>query len=224
MGAADGEGSDERQANGGSPHTEPAASPPPEVGIVEAGEPNVLMRIGGDVSFTIVLTMASELRDLALESGAKLDELVLLMLSLYLCLLYLPMSLSKIGAPLLAWLTLVVAPLLEWLFPGAKTTENSEKAVKGPDAAGGGQSSVSPPRRSTLTFIKRLYAVVVRIVLFLAVQLTARSVAGSSSQGTVRLLGLLSVTVFFLWVEASGTAMFVGRIDGGGRATGQKAE
>lgn len=172
------------------------------MGVVDTGEPNVLMRIGGDVSFTIVLTMASELRDLALESGAKLDELVLLMLCLYLCLLYLPSSLSKL-----------LSPLHNWLFP---------PAADGAAGGGGASSATPPPRRSTLTFIRRLYGVVVRIVLFLAVQLTARSVAGSSSQGTVRLLGLLSVTVFFLWVEASGTAMFVGRIDNDEKAAAEK--
>ena len=181
--------------NGGDGATDEATAnrPPAEIGVVATGEPNVLMRIGTDVSFTIVLTMATELRDVALESGAKLDELVLLTLCLYLCLLYLPLSLSKIGSLLMR-------------------DADGPAAAAAPSSTGG---VAARSRRSTLTFITRLYGVSVRIVLFLAVQLTARSVAGSSSQGTVRLLGLLSVTVFFLWVEASGTALFVGRIDVG---------
>ena len=153
-----------------------------------AGRRNVLDKVGADLSFSVSYTIASELRDSAISAGVPQDELIALVFLLYLLLMYLPGTLSEL-----------------WMSAGKLrgdgydvADEQEEKQQK--------QEVKQDVYRSVWDFAKEMHSMAQRITLSLAVQLVARSVTMREPQWRVRVLTLMSVAIFFLYIEASAGA------------------
>lgn len=157
------------------------------------GEPNVLNRIGQDLSFTVSYTIAAELRDSAIAAGAHPEELIPLVFVIYLVLLYVPKRLGDLAVSF--WRQCVSA------------RDNShEQGAAPPQVATDPTEEGKSEGRTLAGFFSELHSSATRITLSLAVQLVARSVTTHESKWQVRVLTLISIAIFFLYVEATGTA------------------
>ena len=89
--------------------------------------------------------------------------------------------------------------------PRGPREAQQEDGKDGIDAADESVESI-PKYRSVWDFVGELHNMAQRITLSLAVQLVARSVTMREPQWRVRVLTLMSVAIFFLYIEASAGA------------------
>lgn len=161
---------------------------------------NALNKIGEDLSFTVSYTIASELRDSAIEAGAQPEELIPLVFVIYLVLLYVPQSLLALWRALLQF----CQPLHAHPVDEAAAANDQTKKVT---------EEVAQKVTNTLFgFFSELLASATRIALSLAVQLVARSVTTRESKWQLRVLTLASIAIFFRYVEATGSASVISEL------------
>jgi hypothetical protein len=161
---------------------------------------NALNKIGEDLSFTVSYTIASELRDSAIEAGAQPEELIPLVFVIYLVLLYVPQSLLALWRALLQFFQPLHAHPVD---EAAAANDQTKKVTE----------EVAQKVTNTLFgFFSELLASATRIALSLAVQLVARSVTTRESKWQLRVLTLASIAIFFRYVEATGSASVISEL------------
>lgn len=132
--------------------------------------------LGQDLSFTVSFVVARELMAAASASGLSDDETIALLIAVGLVLASVPASFAKIGIELKA--------KGWWWWP------------LNPDAS----------VLADLEFLGAIWSLLQRIVISLSVQLLAASVAARTDVRSVRVVSLLSVSVFFLFLESASKA------------------
>jgi hypothetical protein len=130
--------------------------------------------LGTDLAFTISFGIARELLDAATEAGISEDELVAVVLGLSVAFAALPRSISV--------LTLELRERVGFL----KAKEDAEKTASGLEA-----------------FLKLLVSIARRISVSITVQLLAANVRTKQPLRSVRVVSLLSVVVFFLFLSGT---------------------
>ena len=125
-------------------------------------EPAKLGLVGAQLSLTVSFTIASELRDAALSAGVHLDELIMLVTAIYLCITRLKNTVKYVA-----------------------------KSMEVPNNT----------NRTTITFLQQLVTSTEEITMSLAVQLVVRSIAARTSILSVRVVGLVAVAIFFLYIK-----------------------
>lgn len=192
--------------------------------------------LGNEVSFTVSFSIASvrdafvvcgsmygllkllcksspidkqELKDAAVQAGLHDDELIGTLFILYMILSAIPgISASTNQALRHLFKCKDCRPDKSQLSELSKQTSSSSSS----SAVTNTQPTNQHENRSVMTFVMRLFNITKRICLSLAVQVVASSVNTRQSQSHVRLLTLLSVAVFFLFVEAGGS-LSLSRVD-----------
>jgi hypothetical protein len=132
--------------------------------------------LGSDLAFSVSFGIANELLAAATEAGVSEDELVAVVLALSVVLAALPRSVH------IATRELQARELFGWKRPDAAQTVD----------AGG-----------LAAFIGLLVDIAKRISVSIAVQLLAANVRAKQPLRAVRIVSLLSVAVFFLFLEAT---------------------
>lgn len=139
--------------------------------------------LGADVSFAVAYSIASELLEAAHEAAVSEDELVAVVLALSIVLGSLPR-----GAKAL----LQEARERRWL------------GLSPPDVQADGGEQVAPAAPSGLAhFAVLLLSIAQRISTSTAIQLLARGVSSHQPYRAARVVSLLSVSLFFLFLDAS---------------------
>lgn len=125
-----------------------------------------LSGLGSDVAFSISFTIATELRDGALSSGWRLEELILTVFAIAVLLSVIPSTLYRI-----------------------RTLLQPEQV----------QSEAN--RKTLLSFVTLLVEMAQRISITLAIQLVANTAISHEPLRAVRVLTLLSVAIFFIFLQ-----------------------
>ena len=159
-----------------------------------AGVSQTLSSLGADLTFSVSWSVARELLDGASDSQLGEDELIGIVLGLSVVLTALPKALVTASAE--------VPKLWRWA-RNAKPAPVSTPA-KGPTEGSG-----------LLAFLAVFVSIAQRISISLVVQLLAANVRTHQPLRSVRILTLLSVAVFFLFLESTATV---------GRVTARKAQ
>ncbi len=142
-----------------------------------------LTSLGSDLAFSISFAIASELLAAASEAEVAEDELVAAVMLISIILTAVPRSLG------IAWTHLTKMKMCSSL---ARKNESSEKAK--PDDSG------------LTAFLKLLIGLGQRIAVSVAIQLLAANARQRQPLRSVRIVTLLSVTVFFLFISGSASA------------------
>tara|TARA_B110000046_G_scaffold172608_2_gene194534 strand:- start:384 stop:881 length:498 start_codon:yes stop_codon:yes gene_type:complete len=145
-----------------------------------------LARLGGDLPFMISFSVGNELKTSALELGLHLDELITLAFVLYVMVSALRSSLSSLEEQ--------IGNILHAVWNRRRFTGRAAP-----------QPSVTDDTRSPFKFVEGVLDMAERITLQLAVQLVASSVNMTQSIRTVRILSLLSVSIFFMFIQEGAT-------------------
>tara|TARA_Y100000817_G_C16857302_1_gene544510 strand:- start:2569 stop:3027 length:459 start_codon:yes stop_codon:yes gene_type:complete len=137
---------------------------------------DALGALGSDLAFSVSFGIARELLDAATDAQISDDELIGVVLALSIVLGALPRSFS------LAYDELAKR---RWL--GLSVSDESE----------------GPSNSGLLAFVNLLVDIARRISVSISVQLLAANVRAKQPQRAVRIVSLLSVAVFFLFLEAT---------------------
>jgi len=139
-----------------------------------------LNALGSDVAFSVSFSIAVELRDAALDSGWRLEELILIVFATAVLLSVVPSVLTR------------VKELVEYnnCFKSNKDV-GDEKADTDNDYTG----------KTILTFVSLIVEMAQRIAITLAIQLVAATAVSHEPLRAVRVLTLFSVAVFFLFLQ-----------------------
>ena len=129
--------------------------------------------LGSDLAFSVSFGIGRELMDAANEAGLTEDELVASVLALSIVFIALPRTVSMVTNEL---------RLVGVLSRGAKG---------------------EPSGHGILAFMALLVDIARRIAISLSVQLLAANVRAKQPDRAVRIVSLLSVAVFFLFLEAT---------------------
>ena len=153
-----------------------------------SGVSQTLSSLGADLTFSVSWSVARELLDGASDSQLGEDELIAIVLGLSVVLTALPKALVSASREV---------PKL-WRWARNARPAPASAAPKGP-AEGSG----------LLAFLAVFVSIAQRISISLVVQLLAANVRTRQPLRSVRILTLLSVAVFFLFLESTAT---VGRV------------
>lgn len=143
--------------------------------------------LGSDLAFSVSFGIANELLDAAKEAHLSEDELIAIVLALSVLLAAVPST--------------FVAMRKEWrkYRGGNKASESSGK-----DGKGGSDGSGAPVQPSgLLEFASLLLRMAQRISLSICVQLVASNVRSRQPLRSVRVVSLLAVSIFFLFLEST---------------------
>lgn len=132
-----------------------------------------LNALGSDVAFSVSFSIAIELRDAALDSGWRLEELILIVFAIAVLLSVVPSVLSRVK--------LIVES--NGCFNGYLTSKDDGNP------------------KTILSFITLLVEMAQRIAITLAIQLVAATAVSHEPLRAVRVLTLFSVAVFFLFLQ-----------------------
>tara|TARA_B100001057_G_C22659683_1_gene875481 strand:+ start:211 stop:702 length:492 start_codon:yes stop_codon:yes gene_type:complete len=146
--------------------------------------------LGSDLAFSVSFGIANELLDAAKEAHLSEDELIAIVLALSVLLAAVPST--------------FVAMRNEWrkYRGGNKASESSGKDGKG--GSEGSEGSGAPVQPSgLLEFASLLLRMAQRISLSICVQLVASNVRLRQPLRSVRVVSLLAVSIFFLFLEST---------------------
>jgi hypothetical protein len=149
-----------------------------------------LSSLGSDLSFSISFLAASELVEAAKEGQLADAELVAVMLFVVVVVSVLKGVVSRQVADALKRRTVKINGEI------AADVEESERELLV-------QTALREQSKSLLEFVLLLLLVVQRIVLSLTVQVVAVSVRSTSASRAVRVISLLSLVLFFLFLDSS---------------------
>jgi hypothetical protein len=149
-----------------------------------------LSSLGADLTFSVSWSVARELLDGASDSQLGEDELIGIVLGVSVVLTALPKALGAAAAEIGRW----------WPFANARRSSRAA-ASEEPDVPAEGSG--------LLAFLALFVSIAQRISISLVVQLLAANVRTRQPLRSVRILTLLSVAVFFLFLESTAT---VGRV------------
>lgn len=141
-----------------------------------------LSSLGSDLAFSVSYSIASELLSSADEAGLSEEELIGIVLTLAVVLGALPSSLAAVRDEAM------------W-----RLNPEAAKEAKRRRAAG-----ESPPSRSgLLEFFRLFFSMAQRIAVSICVQLVASNVRSRQPLRSVRIVSLLGVSIFFLFLEST---------------------
>lgn len=160
-------------------------------------------------------SVASELKASALDSGLHLDELILVVLVLYVMLAAFRSSVRATAAHLLevmesgwAWIASSKPTRgsgSEYVAVASHSTRPASQSQKAGDSLAeckpADKQGDSAGTRSPLQFVEKVLEMAERITLNLAVQLVASAVSMTQPVRMVRVLSLVSVSVFFMFIQ-----------------------
>ncbi len=163
----------------------------------------LLGRIGA-ISVTVSFAVATEIERAATEDGMRRDELIVLTLVVYVLLLTLPSIVSRLHD--------LIARSRDWvatfsrLAPSDAPPRHDEKLdikllnmLREVDSESG--------TRSLLSFANQLMHIAEQITLSLTVQLITLYVSSESTSRSVRIITLLTVSVFFMFFQWSSAVL-----------------
>ena len=180
------------------------------------GTPGALAALGGDMSFTVSYAVASELRTSAVQSGMADYELIAFVLLTAVVLSAVPSSarrIAQVGAvtwkhtrisasqQVPAWLVRGV----DWLMGVKAKSDKSDKS----DNSDAVDALDGPRSYSFIAFLELLVATGRRIAVALLVQLVAASAVVDQTVRLDRILALISVAVFFIFLQSGASAVNV---------------
>lgn len=134
--------------------------------------------LGSDLAFSVSFGIGHELMDGANEAGMTEDELVAAVLALSIVFIALPRTVK------------LMIDELGRCFRRAHTAPSEAKPL-------------TPTEHGLLAFVALLVDIARRIAISLSVQLLAANVRAKQPDRAVRVVSLLSVAVFFLFLEAT---------------------
>jgi len=182
------------------------------------GTADALSLLGGDLTFSISWSVATELLQAAREAQLGESELIAIVLGLSVMLMSIPEMLASIAA---GSVFLRKYARLRWsarrkdsaASSAASSASESGAGAKTPGDDASTEDANTPtvarPSVGLLTFVKMFVSIFQRICVSIAVQLLAANVRVEQQLRVARVLTLLAVAVFFLFLEATAT---VGRV------------
>ena len=142
--------------------------------------------LSADLSFSVSYSIASELLSSANEAGLSEEELIGIVLALAVVLGALPSSLVALRNE------------IRWLRDPDGARQAEEKAAKRR------QEGEEPPALTgLLEFFRLLFSMAQRIAVSICVQLVASNVRSREPLRIVRIVSLLGVSIFFLFLEST---------------------
>jgi len=161
---------------------------------------DALTALGSDLAFSVSYAIASELRLSAADSGVSDHNLIAAVLVFSIVLSALPASIHQ-GARLARREWPAVRLRLARSAPSA--LQAIEYVVGRADpAVAGGPTRVAPKNASLVEFVELLVSIARRIAMSLLVQLVAATAVARQPLRLSRILSLLSVAVFFLFLQS----------------------
>lgn len=142
--------------------------------------------LGADLAFSVSYSIASELLSSANEAGLSEEELIGIVLTLAVVLGALPSSLAAVRNEALWRLDPVAAK--------AAAAEAKRRREAG---------EAAPPRSGLLEFFRLFFSMAQRIAVSVCVQLVASNVRTRQPLRSVRIVSLLGVSIFFLFLEST---------------------
>lgn len=130
-----------------------------------------LNALGSDVAFSVSFSIAVEMRDAALDSGWRLEELILIVFAVAVLLSVIPSVLPRLKS---------IVEQYEYFKP-ERDNDGDTKTI--------------------FTFITLLVEMAQRIAITLAIQLVAAAAVSHEPLRAVRVLTLFSVAIFFLFLQ-----------------------
>ena len=153
-----------------------------------------LHALSGDLAFAVGYSIAQELIDLAQEAQIGTEELVVCVLSITLLL----NSSDSVGRMLWTPMSRAVALVC--------TKSNRNRVAPSTDSGAEQSSNTAKPKRKENAVYAFAYDVLLltrRLSQSIALQLLSSSVRADSSSRAVRILSLLSVTIFFVFLQTT---------------------
>jgi len=149
--------------------------------------------LGSDLAFSVSFGIANELLDSAHESHLSEDELIGIVLSLSVLLAAVPAT--------------FVAVRKEWhKYRDDRVKRGSNGGVSGsenPPVTGSAAPEAQHPTSGIFEFAILLFKMAQRISLSICVQLLASNVRSRQPLRSVRIVSLLAVSIFFLFLEST---------------------
>jgi len=146
--------------------------------------------LGSDLAFSVSFGIANELLDAAHESHLSEDELIGIVLALSVLLSAVPSTFSAIRR--------------EWLKYRAGRVKVDPSAPSASDGNGANEGKANPlPPSGLMEFVTLLLRMAQRISLSICVQLVASNVRSRQPLRSVRVVSLLAVSIFFLFLEST---------------------
>lgn len=197
--------------------------------MATAGAADALSSLGGDLTFSVSWSVATELLDAARETQLGEAELIAIVLGASVVLGALPKALPKalslVRAEAARFWKLLATAWRRIAAPSEAQAELAQNAGSAGDAAAAGTWKASTTRREAdapavaagaapataateasgiVAFLGLFVGIFQRISVSIVVQLLAANVRTQQPLRAVRVLTLLSVAVFFLFLEATG--------------------
>tara|TARA_E500000178_G_C16565529_1_gene549314 strand:+ start:99 stop:614 length:516 start_codon:yes stop_codon:yes gene_type:complete len=155
---------------------------------------SALGALGSDLAFSVSFGVARELLEASEEVGMAEDELISIVLSVAVVFSAVPKTVALFGE---AWASSVRAKAAARAAPDGsasdESTQGDEPKKEAPDPLPNGLGA----------FLLLLTSIAKRISISIAVQLLSSNVRGKQPLRSVRIISLLSVSVFFLFLEAT---------------------
>lgn len=146
--------------------------------------------LGSDLAFSVSFGIANELLDAAHEAHLSEDELIGIVLALSVLLSAVPSTFTAIRR--------------EWLKYRAGMVKVDPNVPSASDGKGANEGKARPPPPSGLMeFVMLLLKMAQRISLSICVQLVASNVRSRQPLRSVRVVSLLAVSIFFLFLEST---------------------
>jgi len=146
--------------------------------------------LGSDLAFSVSFGIANELLDAAHEAHLSEDELIGIVLTLSVLLSAVPST--------------FVAMHREWLKYRAGIVKEGSSVPSASDGNGANEGKANPlPPSGLVEFVALLLKMAQRISLSICVQLVASNVRSRQPLRSVRVVSLLAVSIFFLFLEST---------------------
>ena len=172
-----------------------------------------LTALGSDLTFSVSFAIASEFRDQAVESDISQIELIAVVSLLTIALDRLPDAVELFGVGLTRALTL-------WrLYCGADSRHRNRNvsawyvlsgrfasdATAGDGGAGKADDDGANTPKRLLEFVRLFVDIARRICASLLVQLVANAISAREPVRASRIVSLLTITIFFVFLQSGGT-------------------
>ena len=146
--------------------------------------------LGSDLAFSVSFGIANELLDAAHEAHLSEDELIGIVLAMSVLLSAVPSTLK--------------ATYREWQKYRAGRASVSSNTALGREGGGENDGNAKPlPPSGLVEFVTLLFRMAQRISLSICVQLVASNVRSRQPLRSVRVVSLLAVSIFFLFLEST---------------------
>jgi hypothetical protein len=174
-----------------------------------SGATDALSSLGSDLTFSMSWAVATELLDAAHEQQMSDAELISVVLGVFLVLNAFPTEGEGLATAFASVIRTVsdVAHCLRACVVPPTASIASPKAGSPEQGAAKGESTGAVSGRGVLSLVCLFITIFKRISISIVVQLLAASVRTDQPLRSVRLLTLLSVAVFFLFLESTSKSM-----------------